>query len=85
MFCECPCHQSYHEYYVKKFRIRRKLTITRNGAVHIPIIRPISALISKKEILISDVVGKGHVISYLITKDRMCNLQDHQFYLANQY
>ena len=40
-------------------------------------------LLVKKEILISDVVGKGHVISYLITEDRMCNLQDHRFYLAN--
>ena len=48
MFCECPCHQSYHEYYVKKFGIRRKLTITRNGAVHISITSPISVLISKK-------------------------------------
>ena len=63
MFCECPCHQSYHEYYVKKFRIRRKLAITRNGAVQIPITRPISVLIGKKEILISGVVGKRHVIN----------------------
>ena len=63
MFSECPCHQAYHEYYVKKFRIRRQLTITRNGAVQIPITRPISVLIGKKEILISGVVGKRHVIN----------------------